>query len=113
MGLDDGLRLGSDPRLCRGSGLRIGSGTGLSLGNGTGFFDFTRGFGMGFGGLYCVGFRGSGNLIVSNFDLFPPRENFTFLLGTGWSNNVFLNDLFINLLMRFSIALYIPYRFFF
>ena len=107
------MRLGNDPRLVNGTGLRLGIGTGLSLGNGTGLFDFTRGFGIGFGGSYFVGFRGSGNLLVSNFDLFPLRENFTFLLGTGLSNNVFLNDLFINLLMRFSIALYIPYRFFY
>ena len=104
------MRLGSDPRLVNGTGLRLGNGTGMFLGNGTGLFDFTRGFGMGFG---FIGFRGSGNFVVSNFDLFPLRENFTFLLGTGWSNNVFSNDLFINLLMRFSIALYIAYRFFF
>ena len=107
------MRLGSDPRLVNGTGLRLGNGTGMFLGNGTGRFESTRGFGVGFGGIYFIGFRGSGNLIVSNFDLFSLRENFTFLLGTGWSNNVFSNDLFLNLLMRFSIALYIAYRFFF
>ena len=50
---------------------------------------------------------------IDNKRLFSLGENFTFLLGTGWSNNVFSNDLFLNLLMRFSIALYIAYRFFF
>ena len=92
LGLDDGLRLGSR--------------TGLSLGR-------IRGFEMGLGVGLGIGFIGSGNFVVSNFSLFPLRENFTFLLGTGWSNNVFSNDLFLNLLMRFSIALYIAYRFFF
>ena len=93
----------------------MGLDDGLSFGfiRGNGRFDFTSGFWIGFGGLYCVGFIGSGNFVVSNFDLFPLRENFTFLLGTGLSNNVFSNDLFLNLLMRFSIALYIAYRFFF
>ena len=104
--------------------LSIGWGT--LLGNGTGRFEstrglgvgfgvgFDRGFGVGFGGVYFVGFRGSGNnLILSNFNLFSLRENFIFLFGTGESNNVFLNDLFLNLSMRFSIALYIAYRFFF
>ena len=87
-------------------------GLGRVLGNGTGLFDFTLGFGIGFGGFFrgfgiglviaFVGFIGFGNnLTISDFNLFPFRENFTFLLGTGLSNNVLLNDLLTNLLMRF------------
>ena len=96
------------------------------LGKGFGLFDFILGFGLGFGfffrglgiglGVSFVGFRGSGNRFITFpcsfcFSLF--KRNFTFLLGTGESNNVFLNDLFLNLSMRFSIALYIAYQFFF
>ena len=47
--------------------LSIGFGLGRGLGNGTGRFESTRGFGVGLGGTYFVGFKGSGNnLIISD-----------------------------------------------
>ena len=100
-GLDVSFRLGSDPRLDNGTGFTRGFTRGFTLGFGVGFgvgfnccFGFTRGFtrSFGIGCLYFVGFRGSGNLIVSNFGIFPLRENFTLSFITGLSNSVFLND---------------------
>ena len=92
-------------------------GLGIVLGTGTGLFDFTLGFGIGFGRFFrglgigleiaFVGFIGSGNnLTISDFNLFPLRENLIFLSCTGSSNNVLLNDLLTNLLF-FSIHIYI------
>ena len=92
----------------------IGFGYGVDLGNGTGgtggHFESIRSFGTGFsfgGGTYFVGFKGLGNnLIIFDFNLFPLGKNVILLLGTGESNNVFLNDLLINLFSRFSITIY-------
>ena len=99
--------------------LSILFGNRLDRGNGRGRFDFTRGFGVGFdftSGLYFVGFKGSGNnLINSDLNLFaflPLGRNFIFLLGTGASKNVFSNDLFLFLLIRFSITIYCSSIFF-